>query len=549
MVLVGGGAVLTALYPSLGETVGAPLLLAGYVVMGWMFVRGSLFYHGRERLAWRLIGIASFLAAAGILAFGAAPVLGYDPPAFGPLDIFFLAAYMLNTGGFWALPHLQGGPIRRARIFIDGLVGAISFGVVAWVWFFSEFYQGIRGFPTSQVLIGTTYPLVDVALVVVVMVVTLRRSSLRFDPRVLLMGGAFVLQVVADLLYFRQGLGQTFSEANPSYPLILGALLCFLAAGLMLGRPLPAREYAERSTPWWAMVAPYGAAAAMLSMLVFRIEAQTADLVTIELLVGAVAVVILIIVRQALAIRETRELVERQRSALVSSISHELRTPLTAMVGFLDILSDPVQEMNEESRQELTGVVNQQATYMARIVSDLVMLNRKDPDLGLEESTVSLKSVVARTVASLDLDSGSGVVTEVAPELAAYMDPDRIHQVLVNLLTNAARYGGPNRLVVGNRVGDDVVLEVHDDGDGVPKRFELMIWDRFERGAHRYNAGTPGSGIGLAVVAMLVKAHHGFVGYRRSERLGGACFTVTLPGRARRSRQEAPLQRVGRRDP
>lgn len=534
---------------ALGESLGLPLMLAGYLVAGWLFTRGAGSYDGKERTAWRLIGMAFLLGAAGILAFGLAVGLGYEPPAFGPLDIFFLLAYLTNLAGFWVLPHLQGGPIRRARIFIDGLVGAVSLGVVSWVWFLDDYISRMDQAPGWEVVIGSTYPLVDIATLVVVMVVTLRRSTLRFDPRILLLGAGFSAQAVADLLYLNQGLGNTFSDANPHYSIFLGAVACFVGAGLLIGRRPPAREYAERKTPWWAMIAPYGAAMILILMLVVRMLEESGDPQTMELLVGAVLVVLLIIFRQGLAIRETRELVERQRSALVSSISHELRTPLTAMVGFLDILSDSAQEMSDQSRQELTGVVNQQATYMARIVSDLVMLNRKDPDLGLEERIVDVESVVEPAVASLDLDSGSGVMTEADSELAAHMDPNRIHQVLVNLLTNAARYGGPNRLVVAKRVGHDVVLEVHDDGPGVPKRYELMIWDRFERGAHRYNASTPGSGIGLALVAMLVQAHHGFVGYRRSERLGGACFTVTLPGRARRRQREAPLEPVGRRDP
>ena len=104
-------------------------------------------------------------------------------------------------------------------------------------------------------------------------------------------------------------------------------------------------------------------------------------------------------------------------------------------------------------------------------------------------------------------------------------------------------------MLVAQGSGGDVIFEVHDDGPGVPKRYELMIWDRFERGAHRYNAGTPGSGIGLAVVAMLAKAHEGAVGYRRSERLGGACFSVFLPGRARAGVREVPLEPAGHFDP
>ncbi len=530
--LVAGAAAVTAIWPDTGDNLGIPFMLVGYLVSAWLFTRGSSAYEGRERLAWRLMGIAFLVVAAGLLSFALAFAAGYDIPAFGPLDIFFIVAYIATLTGLWILPHLQGGSIRRMRIVLDGLVGSVSLAIVTWEWFLRGILDRVQDLSPFEVIIGTAYPLIDVATLVVVTVVTLRRSTLRFDPRVLLIGAGFVAQAVADLLYLDRGLGQSFSDADPVYPLFLLAIIAFLAAGLSLQNPPPAREYAERRTPWWSMVAPYGAAIALIGMLVQRIVAETGDQETIEVFVGALLVVLLIIIRQGLAIRETRELVEQQRSALVSSISHELRTPLTAMVGFLDILTDPDQHIEREVREEMMGVVNQQASYMAGIVSDLVMLNRSEPDLQLKQRLVDVESVVGSAVASLDIDSGPGVTVEVEPGLTGFFDPNRIQQILVNLLTNAARYGGPNRLVVGRRSGNDVIFEVHDDGPGVPKRYEVIIWDRFERGSHRYNAGVPGSGIGLAIVAMLARAHQGTVSYRRSERLGGACFSMTLIGRA-----------------
>lgn len=547
--VVAVAALVTAVWPETGDGLGFPLMLVGYLTAAGLFIRGSASYEGRERLAWRLIATSFLMGAAGIFAFGIAVLLGSELPAFGPLDVFFIVAYITTLAGLWILPHLQGGSVRRMRVFIDGLVGSVSLAVVAWEWFLRDILDRVQDLPTFEVVIGSAYPLIDVATLVVVTVVTLRRSTLRFDPRVLLLGAGFVAQAVADLMYLDRGLGQAFADADPVYPLFLLATMAFLAAGLSLGSRPPAREYAERRTPWWSMLAPYGAAIALVGMLVQRMFAETRDSQTIEVFVGAVIVVVLIIIRQALAIRETRELVEQQRSALVSSISHELRTPLTAMVGFLDILSDPDQHIEPEVRGEMLGIVNQQATYMAGIVSDLVMLNRAEPDLHLKQKVVDVEAIVGSAVSSLDIDVGPGVSVEVEPGLTGFFDPHRVQQILVNLLTNAARYGGPDRLVVAKRDGNDVILEVHDNGSGVPKRYEVIIWDRFERGSHRYNAGVPGSGIGLAIVAMLTRAHQGTVGYRRSERLGGACFSVTLIGRADAGATEMSrsLQHSGRK--
>ena len=88
-------------------------------------------------------------------------------------------------------------------------------------------------------------------------------------------------------------------------------------------------------------------------------------------------------------------------------------------------------------------------------------------------------------------------------------------------------------LVTASSAGEDLVVEVHDNGDGVPRKYELAIWEQFERGVHRLNSTVPGSGIGLAIVDMVVRRHGGVATYERSKRLGGACFRIILPGRLR----------------
>jgi signal transduction histidine kinase len=74
-----------------------------------------------------------------------------------------------------------------------------------------------------------------------------------------------------------------------------------------------------------------------------------------------------------------------------------------------------------------------------------------------------------------------------------------------------------------------VALAVHDDGDGVPVKFQSEMWGRFERGVHKNDSKVPGSGIGLSVARDLATAHGGSIGYRTSERLGGACFELVIP--------------------
>ncbi len=202
------------------------------------------------------------------------------------------------------------------------------------------------------------------------------------------------------------------------------------------------------------------------------------------------------------------------------------------MVGFLELLADPGSGLAESERAELTGVVHQQARYMSRIVSDLILLARGGPDeLTLRENVVPVADVMTGALDSVETKSAT-VTTEIEPGLEAKIDAGRVQQILVNLVSNAVRYGDGKGLVVVRREGADLTIEVHDNGPGVPKKYELAIWERFERGENRYNASTPGSGIGLAVVDAIARAHQGTAEYRQSERLGGACFRVVLPQRA-----------------
>jgi signal transduction histidine kinase len=246
--------------------------------------------------------------------------------------------------------------------------------------------------------------------------------------------------------------------------------------------------------------------------------------------VATLVVAVLVIGRQGIAIRENRKIVERQRTDLVSSISHELRTPLTAMVGFLAILQeDPKLHLQE--RIEMIEVVTEQATYLEHIVEDLLIMAHGDPGhLDLELSEQNIAAVIDHAIRATTINPDS-VTVEVDPNLSAFVDGGRLQQILVNLLSNADRYGGERCLVVATAVGSDLVIKVHDAGDGVPKKHELVIWERFERGPNRYNAAVPGSGVGLAMVRSIADAHGGRASYCPSDRLGGACFVVEFPGR------------------
>jgi signal transduction histidine kinase len=271
------------------------------------------------------------------------------------------------------------------------------------------------------------------------------------------------------------------------------------------------------------LVAPYTAVG---TLFVVHLLTRSGNVLLLNLTTTAVAV--LVVLRQTLAAREKRELLERQRDDLVSSVSHELRTPLTGIQGYAQILSESWQLLADDERQEMLETIDSQANHLGRIASDLIDVARdRLQNVQLKWSEFSASELVREAVAAT---GGEGkVMVEADPEARLWADEDRLRQVLVNLITNAMRYGGPNILVTVTREDGMVALAVHDDGDGVPVKFQSAMWGRFERGAHKDNSKVPGSGIGLSVAKDLVTAHGGTIGYRASERLGGACFELVMP--------------------
>ena len=524
----------------------APIgVLFGGTMAGVVFILGARAHQDRERVAWIMIGSGMVLASAGVLTVGLLDLVTGSVAAFGAHDLIFIFAYGMVLVGFWLMPHLGSAVSSRVRVMLDGLIGALTMATVIAIFYREGLVAHLATTATGwERFAGVAYPLLDSAMVVAAMIVTVRRSTWRFDNRVFLIGIGMCLQAFGDLGLVSSGIGENFSNANPNFTVFLIAMACYMGSAALVERSPKPREYADRRQPLWAILAPYGAAGLAVGLVAWELRHADLEVDHLLLLAIGLAVISLVITRQLVALRDYRNLVEDRRRALVASVSHELRTPLTAMVGFLDVMKDPNMVMADEERRELTGVVHQQAIYMSRIVSDLLLLARDSAGPDLYESVVSVDKVVADSVWS-GRASPAGLEVEVRPGMFAYLDPDRIRQVLDNLVTNGMRYGGGQVLVSVAARDTDLIFEVHDDGLGVPRKFEVVIWDQFERGPNRLNSNVPGSGIGLAVVDRIVRRHNGTTGYERSRRLGGACFRVVLPGRLRpapRQRQNEGLQ-------
>ncbi len=220
--------------------------------------------------------------------------------------------------------------------------------------------------------------------------------------------------------------------------------------------------------------------------------------------------------------------VDRQRRDLVASVSHELRTPLTALVAVLENLDDRVTEPDPATIRVALG----QAQRLSTLVSDLLDLSRVDAGVvPLDRTHVSVADLVAEAVT----EAGAGmreVSFEVSIEpagLLVHADRRRLHQLLANLLDNAARHspvGGVVRIWAG-REGGGVRLEVSDEGAGIAPEDRERVFVRF---GTLQDHGGGGTGLGLAIARWVTDLHGGRIGLVDPvPGESGARFRVDLP--------------------
>lgn len=216
----------------------------------------------------------------------------------------------------------------------------------------------------------------------------------------------------------------------------------------------------------------------------------------------------------------------RRDIRFAADVSHELRSPLTTMVNVAQILARREASLPEPARQALRLLLAELDRFQHMVV-DLLEISSSDSNGDQNRDVVDLAELV-RTVAERGKRDPVPVDAEPAPVLV-FGDSRRLDRIVANLLDNAHRYGsGAVRIGLWNRDGNAIV-EVDDNGPGVPEPLRERIFERFARGAHsgRRSADT-GAGLGLAIVAEHVRWHDGQV--RVTDRPGGgARFVVTIP--------------------
>ena len=214
--------------------------------------------------------------------------------------------------------------------------------------------------------------------------------------------------------------------------------------------------------------------------------------------------------------------VDGLRSALVSTLAHDVRNPLTAIQGSIKTLLSRREMITTEAAAGLLESADRQAERLTRLANDLLDLARLEQGrIALDTKPVPLKHAVEGALSYLE--SAYRVETRIDPQFLVAADPDRLQQVVINLATNALRYGEAPFLVEARLLDGGVELAFRDHGPGVDADDVPSLFEAF--GSQK----TRGSvGFGLAIVKALVDAQGGRVSYEEN-RPHGACFKMWLP--------------------
>jgi two-component system OmpR family sensor kinase len=225
---------------------------------------------------------------------------------------------------------------------------------------------------------------------------------------------------------------------------------------------------------------------------------------------------------------ETQAALDRQRQ-FVADASHELRTPLTSILANLELLASEL----EGEDAEIAGSALRSSRRMRRLVADLLLLARADAGRKARREPVNAGAVVREAAGeAAPLARGQGLTVDVQPGASLVVEApgDELHRLVLNLIQNALVHTPPGTAVDvrARREAGDVMIEVSDEGPGVPEDMREQIFDRFVRGdGDRARSGS-GSGLGLAIVRAVAESLGGSVALDSGE-AGGARFTVRIP--------------------
>jgi len=247
---------------------------------------------------------------------------------------------------------------------------------------------------------------------------------------------------------------------------------------------------------------------------------------------GALAIERVLLVEDMDRVKRTVES-ERLRSALLTSISHDLKTPLASVLGAASTMRDLAGALSDTEKRDLLATVIDESERLNRFIANLLDMTKLEsgaivPNTALHDLGEIVGSALRRASKILTAHKVELVLAADLPMLQ--LDAVLFEQVLFNLLDNAAKYSPPDTTIAikSKRERDQVVLEIADEGGGIPPDELESVFDKFYR-AQKGDHVRPGTGLGLAISRGFVEAMRGTISAANRSDRSGAVLTVRLP--------------------
>jgi len=226
---------------------------------------------------------------------------------------------------------------------------------------------------------------------------------------------------------------------------------------------------------------------------------------------------------------------EKNREEFLAIVSHDLKTPLTSLKGFVEVLLEGEYDSREKTKEYL-DILNSEADRMIGLINDLLDLGRLETGkMTLHTEEVHLDDLAAYAVRTMEgLAARKGVTLSFRSQgkgtLAVFADRRRLLQVLVNLLSNAIQFTpeGTGVETVVRRENGSVLVEVLDDGPGVPPEERELIFEKYHQASRSSSGRSKGSGLGLAIVKKIVDLHRGKIRLEDREGREGSRFMLIM---------------------
>ena len=504
-----------------------------------------------DRWAWLLLG-------AGLLGLGSlAIVFVLDDNAalvFPTALPIGLAGYPLMLGA-WALLARRRLPGLPRALWLDAGIGGLAVATVGGsIAFHFLLGGGNLSDPEASQLV---YVVVDLMLAGTMLVAGILAGGRRAKTLLLMASGAAGFAVV-DLIY-AEHIGHGHMPFSPALATgWVAAVVVAAGAAVVVDAPPQARHRGRFSLVSIPVIAP--AAALMTPLLDWGESRFLTWLAAIVVFLSLARLAISLVDNQRAEERRRREEDERRareeaeranraKTEFLGRMSHEVRTPLNSILGFAQLLVDDVEGHDRQSVERILRAGN----HLRQLIDDILDLSSIEAgetaitiepvDLGaaVEESVGLMEPLARRSNVRIVRRDAPGAPTVVAA------DAHRLKQVLLNLISNAIKYGGSDSEVIvrADAVGDRARVSVIDTGPGIAQEHLEKLFTPFERGSAR-GSGIEGSGLGLALTKNLVETMGGEIGLETGP--DGSTFWFLLPiaeGEQRATGSLAKLEPTG----